>query len=116
MLQLATHLADPVHARDAYLLAQALGDLTPVQWERLDLLYRFVNEALGHPEIVSSSATNLAGARLTAAQRLLDDEAPMERLRQHGDHASAVARTGGARPARRGSSNRCHVQVWSAWR
>jgi hypothetical protein len=73
--------ADPVHARDAYLLAQALGELTPAQWERLDLLYRFVSEALGHPEIVSSSATNLAGARLAAAQRLLDDEAPMERLR-----------------------------------
>ena len=81
VLQLATHLADPAHARDAYLLAQALGELTPTQWERLDLLYRFVSEALGHPEIVSSSATNLAGARLAAAQRLLDDEAPMERLR-----------------------------------
>lgn len=81
VLQLATHLADPTHARDAYLLAQALGDLTAVQWERLDLLYRFVREALGHPEIVSSSATNLAGARLAAAQRLLDDPAPVERLK-----------------------------------
>ena len=84
VLQLATHLADPSHARDAYLLAQAIGVLSPVQWERLDLLYRFVRDALGHPELVSSSATNLAGARLAAAQRLLDDPAPVERLK----HAS----------------------------
>jgi len=55
--------------------------LSPGQWERLDLLYRFVCDALGHPEIVSSSATNLAGARLAAAQRLLDDPAPAERLK-----------------------------------
>ncbi len=81
VLQLATHLADPAHARDAYLLAQALAELTSAQWERLDLLYRLITEALGHPEIVSSSATNLAGARLAAAQRLLDDPAPVDRLR-----------------------------------
>ncbi|MEZ5249336.1 MAG: hypothetical protein R2713_09060 [Ilumatobacteraceae bacterium] len=49
-------------------LPAGAGDrvLSPVQWERLDLLYRFVCDALGHPEIVSSSATNLAGARLAA--------------------------------------------------
>ncbi len=81
MLQLATHLADRTHARDAYLLAQALGDLTFVQRERLDLLYGFIVDALGHPEIVSSTATNLAGARLAAATRLVDDPAAAERLR-----------------------------------
>ncbi|MFN8021927.1 MAG: cation:proton antiporter [Acidimicrobiales bacterium] len=81
VLQLATHLADTVYAREAYVLAQALGELTTVQRERLDLLYDLVHEALGHPEMVGSDASNLAAARLASAQRLLDDEAPIERLR-----------------------------------
>ncbi len=84
VLQLATHLADPVYSREAYLLAEALGELTTVQRERLDLLHDFVQEALGHPELVGSNATNLAAARLAAAQRLLDDEGPIERLRHTG--------------------------------
>ena len=80
-LQMATHLVSSSHARDAYLLALALGDLSRVQRETLDAQYRLVQAALEHPELTGSEATNLAGARRLAAQHLLDEPAPIDRLR-----------------------------------
>ncbi|MFZ4719137.1 MAG: cation:proton antiporter [Ilumatobacteraceae bacterium] len=82
LLQLATHLASPAHARDAYELALALGPLPRWQREALDERVRLVTEALEHPELTGSEANNLAAARRVAAEHLLGDEAaPIERLR-----------------------------------
>lgn len=84
ILQLATHLASSVHARHAYTLAVAIGDLPRWQREALDERYELVQEALDHPEVTGSDATNLASARMQAAQRLATDPAAVDRLR----HAS----------------------------
>lgn len=81
LLQLATHLASPVHARNAYTLALALGDLPTWHREALDELHRLVQEALDHPELTGSDATNLAAARRQAAQRLAATPAAADRLR-----------------------------------
>ena len=81
ILQLATHLASTDHARDAFLLAVALGDLPKHHRGALDQRYDLVCEALDHPELTGTNATNLAGVRRVAAQRLLHDEAAIERLR-----------------------------------
>lgn len=86
VLQFAIHLGSTAHARDAHLLARALGELTGAQEERLDALAALVLDALDHPEVSGSDATNLAGARMSAAQHLLTDEAPIERLQ----HASTM--------------------------
>lgn len=85
ILQLATHLASPAHARDAHELALALGPLPRWQREALDERLRLVVEALEHPEVTGSEANNLAAARRIAAERLLDDPAPIERLRFAGN-------------------------------
>ncbi len=84
ILQLATHLASPVHARQAYTLARALGDLPRWREEALEQRYALVQDALDHPELTGSNATNLAAARMQAAQRLAAEPATVERLR----HAS----------------------------
>lgn len=81
VLQLATHLASPAHARDAYELALALGQLPRWQREALDERLTLVINALEHPELTGSEANNLAAARRMAAEHLLTDEAPIERLR-----------------------------------
>jgi predicted amino acid-binding ACT domain protein len=81
VLQLATHLVTIDHARDSYLLALALGPLLPWQREALDQHHALIQEALEHPELTGSEATNLAAARRLAAQRLLDETGPIERLR-----------------------------------
>lgn len=81
ILQLATHLASADHARDAYLLAIAVGDLPKHHRGALDQRYDLVCEALDHPELTGAGATNLAGLRRTAAQRLLSDARAIERLR-----------------------------------
>ncbi len=81
ILQLATHLASAVHARDAYELALALGTLSRVRREVLDARLALVVEALEHPELTGSEANNLAGARRIAAERLLDSPAAIDRLR-----------------------------------
>ncbi|MEO7399118.1 MAG: cation:proton antiporter [Ilumatobacteraceae bacterium] len=84
LLQLATHLASSTHARQAYMLAIALGELPRWQREALDERYELVRAAIDHPEITGSGAYDLAGARLQAAQRLASGPATIERLR----HAS----------------------------
>ena len=81
VLQLATHLDSTQHARDAYQLALALGTLPSWQREALDQRHTLIQEALVHPELTGSEATNLAAARRLAAQRLLDEPAAIERLR-----------------------------------
>jgi [protein-PII] uridylyltransferase len=81
ILQLATHLASSAHARSAYLLALASGELTTREREALDERCALVQTALEHPEVTGSEATNLAGARRAAAQHLLTDAAAIERLR-----------------------------------
>lgn len=80
ILQLATHLASPVQARHAYVLAKAYGDLPRWREEALDQRYGLVREALDHPELTGSDATNLAAARMHAAQRLAASPAIVERL------------------------------------
>ncbi len=80
-LQMATHLATSSHARVAYLLALAAGDLSQVHREMLDALYRQVQAVLDHPELTGSDATNLASARRVAAQHLLTEPAAIDRLR-----------------------------------
>lgn len=81
LLQLATHLASASHAREAYELGLALGPLPRWQRESLDQRIRLVVEALEHPELTGNEANNLASARRVAAERLLDEPAPIERLR-----------------------------------
>ena len=81
LLQLATHLASPAHARDAYELAIAIGPLPGWQRELLGERLRLVTEALEHPEITGSHVNNLAAARRVAAEHLLDEAEPIERLR-----------------------------------
>jgi Kef-type K+ transport system membrane component KefB/glycine cleavage system regulatory protein len=82
ILQLATHLANTPHARDAYELALALGPLPPWQRSLLDERVRQVTAALEHPEVTGGEANNIAAARRIAAEHLLADEsAPIERLR-----------------------------------
>ena len=81
LLQLATHLASPVHARDAYELAIAIGPLPGWQRDVLGERLRLVTEALEHPELTGSQVNNLAAARRIAAEHLLDDAEPIERLR-----------------------------------
>jgi UTP:GlnB (protein PII) uridylyltransferase len=86
ILQLATHLASPVHARQAYTLARAFGELPRWREEALEQRYALVQEALDHPELTGTGATNLAAARMQAAQRLAATPAAVERLR----HASTT--------------------------
>jgi [protein-PII] uridylyltransferase len=81
VLQLATHLASPAHARDAYELALALGSLPRWQHEALEQRIALIVAALEHPEVTGSEANNLAGARRIAAEHLLTDPAAIERLR-----------------------------------
>ena len=81
LLQLATHLASPAHARDAYQLALALGQLPRWQREALDERFALVVAALEHPELTGSEANNLAAARRMAAEHLLEEQAPIDRLR-----------------------------------
>jgi [protein-PII] uridylyltransferase len=81
ILQLATHLVSVEHARDAYQLALALGPLPAWHREALDERHALIQEALEHPELTGSEATNLAAARRLAAQRLLDEAPAIERLR-----------------------------------
>jgi Kef-type K+ transport system membrane component KefB len=81
VLQLATHLASRRHAQDAYVLALALGELPSAHRQVLDAQYELVLDALDHPELSGSDATNLAAARRLAAEHLLDQPAPIERLR-----------------------------------
>ncbi|MBI4883373.1 MAG: cation:proton antiporter [Actinobacteria bacterium] len=81
IFQLATHLAGADHAHDAYMLALTLGDLPKHHRDALEQRYALVCEALDHPELTGTNATNLAGIRRVAAQRLLTDEAAIERLR-----------------------------------
>jgi len=73
VLQMATHLASARHARDAYTLALALGPLPRWQREALDERLALILQALDHPELTSGEANNLAAARRTAAQHLVDD-------------------------------------------
>ena len=81
VLQLATHLATPQQARDAYQLALALGPLPGWQREAIDQRYALIHEALAHPELTGGEATNLAAARRLAAQRLLEEIPAIERMR-----------------------------------
>jgi Kef-type K+ transport system membrane component KefB/predicted amino acid-binding ACT domain protein len=81
VLQLATHLATPQQAHDAYQLALALGPLPGWQREAIDQRYALIHEALAHPELTGGEATNLAAARRLAAQRLLDEIPAIERMR-----------------------------------
>ena len=81
LLQLATHLASPAHARDAYELAIASGPLPGWQRDALGERLRLVTEALEHPELTGSQANNLAAARRIAAEHLLEETEPIERLR-----------------------------------
>ncbi len=81
ILQLATHLTSVAHARDSYELALALGNLSRLHRALLDERLAHVIEALEHPELTSSEANNLAGARRLAAERLLDTPASVDRLR-----------------------------------
>ncbi|MEP7203063.1 MAG: cation:proton antiporter [Ilumatobacteraceae bacterium] len=85
ILQLATHLASPIQARRAYALAAAYGELPRWRQEALDERYALVQEALDHPAITGGGATNLAAARMHAAQRLAASPAIIERL----NHAAA---------------------------
>ena len=82
ILQLATHLASPVHARQAYTLARSIADFPRWREEALEQRYALVQEALDHPGLTGSTATNLAAARRQAAQRLATTPATVERLRQ----------------------------------
>jgi hypothetical protein len=84
LLQLAAHLTTPVHARQAYTLARARGDMSRRQSDGLNQLYDLIRDTLDHPEISGPGAGNLAGSRLLAAQRLAASPAIVERLR----HAS----------------------------
>ena len=81
VLQLATHLATPQQARDAYQLALALGPLPGWQREAIDQRYALIHEVLAHPDLTGSEATNLAAARRLAAQRLLEEIPAIERMR-----------------------------------
>ena len=82
ILQLATHLASPVHARQAYTLARSIADLPRWREEALEQRYALVQDALDHPGLTGSGATNLAAARRQVAQRLAATPATVERLRQ----------------------------------
>ena len=86
LLQLASHLAGPAHARHAYTLARAQGGMSRRESDGLDQLFELILEALDHPEISGLGAGNLAGARMQAAQRLAASPAVVERLR----HASTA--------------------------
>jgi Kef-type K+ transport system membrane component KefB len=84
ILQLATHLASPIHARRAYLLAEGIDDLPHWKREALQERYELVEQALDHPELTGRDATSLAAARMQSAQRLAVSPEAAERLR----HAS----------------------------
>jgi predicted amino acid-binding ACT domain protein len=81
VLQLATHLADPARARDAYQLALALRPLPTWHREALDQTHALIQQLLDHPELTSGEALNLAAARRLGAQRLVTEKAAIERLR-----------------------------------
>lgn len=84
VLQVATHLGTAPRAQDAYELALAIDHLPTWQRDSLAELLRMIIDVLDHPEVTGSDANNLAASRRLAAERLLSDEAPIERLR----HAS----------------------------
>ncbi|MGE0139739.1 MAG: cation:proton antiporter [Ilumatobacteraceae bacterium] len=86
LLQLATHLANPTHARHAHTLALAIGDLPTWHREALEERFELVLEALDHPELTGVEATSLAAARMRAAQRVAANPAAADRLR----HASTA--------------------------
>lgn len=84
VLQVATHLGSVQRAREAHELAVALDPLPAWQRDALAELLRMLVDVLEHPEVTGSDANNLAAVRRLAAERLLEAEAPIERLR----HAS----------------------------
>jgi Kef-type K+ transport system membrane component KefB len=86
LLQLAAHLADAVHARQAYTLARAMGEPSRRLHDSLEELVGLILDLLDHPEVSGPDAGNLAGARLRAAQSLADSVAVADRLR----HASTT--------------------------
>lgn len=81
ILELATHLAGVAHAVEAHRLALALGPLSKWQREMLDERLARVKEALEHPEVTSGDANNIAAARRIAAEHIVQEAEPIERLR-----------------------------------
>jgi predicted amino acid-binding ACT domain protein len=81
VLQVATHLAEPTRARDAYQLALALSPLPPWHREALDQRHAVVQQLLDHPGTMGGEAVNLAAGRRLSAQRLVTEKAAIERLR-----------------------------------
>lgn len=80
VLHLAGHLRTTEQARDAALLASALGELPVHQQQLLDERVRQVLDVLEHPEFTSSEANDLASARRLRATSVIDDPAVEARL------------------------------------
>ena len=81
LLQLATHFATTAHARRAFILARSIGDLPTWQSEALDERCELITQALEHPDVIGIGSSNVAGARLRAAERLAANPDVIERLR-----------------------------------
>ena len=80
LLQVATHLASTIHAREAYQLALALGSLPMWQREALDERHLLIDDVLDHLEVDGDRAINPADARRFAAQQLLTETAAIDRV------------------------------------
>ena len=81
VLQLATHLGSTDHTRDAYQLALALGALTISKRGVLDDRRVLIDEVFDDPQLTGADGTDLVAARRLTAQRMMTDEAGVERLR-----------------------------------
>jgi Kef-type K+ transport system membrane component KefB len=80
VLQLATHVADADHVRRVRATALATQGLNDDSEVRLDALTERIVDALAHPELLGGEASDLAGARLAAALRTVEDPAVRDRL------------------------------------
>jgi Kef-type K+ transport system membrane component KefB len=80
VLQVATHLDKPEHARALYVLsAVRADDREPWEAGRLRELYELVQAALSHPELTGLEARNIVGQRRAEATRLVDGVARVVR-------------------------------------
>lgn len=80
VLQLAMHLREVGRATRSFALGRAVGDLPGWQRSALREREQLVIDALAHPELTGSDATDVAAARLQAAQRIADSPDASARL------------------------------------
>jgi UTP:GlnB (protein PII) uridylyltransferase len=87
VLQLAAHLGSVPQSDGLYRLTEAYFDLDPHDRARLSVLHGLLRDVLGHPELVSRTATNTIEQRRAQAARLVGDHVDAGKRIEHAPRA-----------------------------